>query len=410
MEQLDPRLARQDRRLRRSGVASPAESPSRLGAYLRKLREGYGYTLRKVEEQATACGEAIDNSQLSRFEKGKAVPSFEKLCALAQVFNVPVQNFADVLDLEEYRRLEPGTEHYADLLQQGSEWIARGEPGRAYACFERAVSVAETVEDSEKRAEMVVEARWRLACSLKSLGKLFMAEQELRGILRQRHLLVPRSRLRALLQLGYLHREMGDLYLASVLSRECLDLAEQLDDQPTRAGVLNTLANILYDEGSVESAAQRYREALAVIERLEGHGEMQATVMTNLGGCLVSLGHFEEGVALLRSACARARQWGYRRVAALALTRLAEAWIQRDDRRQACQFLAESDALASRPEGTFHDILFLNAFHKWRMVRGQGNRSGEKIAFGRLRHLRSLLQRRFPEVDEFDRHVERIRR
>ncbi len=72
--------------------------------------------------------------------------------------------------------------------------------------------------------------------------------------------------------------------------------------------------------------------------------------------------------------------------------------------------LAESDALASRPEGCFHDILFLNAYHRWQIVRGERNGTGEKIAFGRLRHLRSLLQRRFPEVDQFDRHVESTRR
>ena len=80
---------------------------TRLGGYLRRLREGYGYTLRKVEQQAMALGEAIDNSQLSRFEKGKAVPSFDKLRALARVFNVPVQNFSDVLDLEEYQPFKP---------------------------------------------------------------------------------------------------------------------------------------------------------------------------------------------------------------------------------------------------------------------------------------------------------------
>ena len=93
-----------------------AESSTRLGAYLRRLREGYGYTLRKVEERALAMGEAIDNSQLSRFEKGKAVPSFDKLRALGRVFNVPVQNFSDVLDLEEYRHLKPGSTDGRHLL------------------------------------------------------------------------------------------------------------------------------------------------------------------------------------------------------------------------------------------------------------------------------------------------------
>ena len=100
---------------------------TRLGIYLRKLRQGYGYTLRKVEEHAVSLGEAIDNSQLSRFEKGKAIPSFEKLRALARVFNVPVQNFSDVLDLEEYQQLKPETDNYAALLKVGSELLTKGE-------------------------------------------------------------------------------------------------------------------------------------------------------------------------------------------------------------------------------------------------------------------------------------------
>jgi len=401
MEQAETRVERRDR---------PLSSTSRLGAYLKKLREGYGYTLRKVEEQAIAYGEAIDNSQLSRFEKGKAVPSFEKLRALARVFNVPVQNFADVLDLEEYVRLEPQSDNYAELLKQGAEWIARSEPGRAFAAFERALGLAEELDDQSKRSEMVAEARWRMACALKRLGKLYMTEQELRAILKERHRLPPRSRLRALLQLGYLYRELGDLYLAAVIARECLELAEKLDDGPTRAGVLNTLGNVLHDEGQVAEAAPHYRESLAALDQIPGHEEMRVTVMTNLGGCLVALGEFDEGVRLLRSAHTRARQLSIRRIAALSLTRLAEAWLGHGDSRQARDLLSESDTTASRPEGSFHDILFLNAFHRWRMVKAEQNGTGEKIAFGRLRHLRSLLQRRFPEVDEFDRHVERTRR
>jgi hypothetical protein len=124
----------------------------------------------------------------------------------------------------------------------------------------------------------------------------------------------------------------------------------------------------------------------------------------------VGAGHFEEGVNLLQAVYARAKKDGLRRVAALAQTRLAEAWDQRGDSEQARKHLAGSDALASDPEGSFHDILFLNAYHRWQMVRREGNSTGERIAFGRLRHIRSLLQRRFREVDEFDRHVERIRR
>jgi transcriptional regulator with XRE-family HTH domain len=383
---------------------------TRLGSYLRKLRQGYGYTLRKVEEHAVSLGEAIDNSQLSRFEKGKAVPSFDKLRALARVFNVPVQSFSDVLDLEEFQQLKPDSVDHAALLKDGAELMARGEAGRAYVTYERALEIAEGPGPRARCHEMVAEARWRMACALKALGKLYMAEYELREILKGREHLGPKTRLRSLLQLGYLYRELGDLYLASVLVRECLALAREQGDLSTQAGVLNSLGNILHDGGRAAEAAESYREALSILDKLDGYLEMKTMVMTNLGGCLVATGHFEQGLAMLRAARSRAQRDGFRRVAALAVTRMAEAWRQRGDNAQARELLGESDALASRVEGSFHDILFLNAYHRWHIVREEDNTTGEKIAFGRLRHLRSLLQRRFPEVDQFDRHVERTRR
>src|SRR6185369_8458782 len=79
----------------------------RLGNYLRRLRTGYGYSLRRVEERARAEGGEIDNSQLSRYEKGICYPSFDKLRVLASVFNVSVQAFSDVVDLEGYEALKP---------------------------------------------------------------------------------------------------------------------------------------------------------------------------------------------------------------------------------------------------------------------------------------------------------------
>lgn len=381
----------------------------RLGAYLRRLREGYGYTLRKVEEQSLVLGEPIDNSQLSRFEKGKAVPSFEKLRALARIFNVSVQNFSDILDLEQYEAFKPTSRDYDDLIRNGATLFSRGEHGRAFVTFERAVEVAETSSE-EGSDEKAVEARWRMAAALKALGKLSMTEQELREILKHRLRLVPRTRMRSLLQLSYVYRELGDLYLASVLARECLEIAAMLGEAETQAGVLNTLGNIHEAEGEFETAGEFYRQALEILDRLGSREELRATVLTNLGGCLVSLGEFEQGVGRIREAHATAVERGFRRVAALSLTRLAEAHLSQTDYTHAREHLAESDALASRSEEAYHDILFLNAYRRWEMARRESNDTREKIAFGRLRHLRSLLERRFPEVEDFDRYIESVRR
>ena len=394
-----------------AGAEGAAEGRStRLGDYLKSLREGYGYTLRKVEERAMSMGEAIDNSQLSRFEKGKAIPSFEKLRALARVFNVPVQNFSDVLDLEEFQHLKPETSDHEALMRAGAEWMARGEHGRAFVTYERALEVAQECPDSQRSAELEADARSRMAVALKALGKLYMTERELREILKRRNGLTRATRRRTLLQLSYLHRELGDLYLASVLAKESLDLARREGDRLAEAGVLNTLGNIAHDEDRPEIAREHYSEALAILRESGGHGEMQATVLTNLGGCLVTLSSFEEGIDLLREAHTQARSAGYRRVAALSLSRLAEAFKQTGDYDESRETLNQSDALASRADDCYHDILFLNAFHRWVMAREEGHDTREKIAFGRLRHLRSLLQRRFAEVEEFDRHVEKTRR
>jgi hypothetical protein len=89
---------------------------------------------------------------------------------------------------------------------------------------------------------------------------------------------------------------------------------------------------------------------------------------------------------------------------------MAEAYQQNGDFERARQGFSQSDTLAGRPEESYHDILFLNTYRCWEMARNEANATREKIAFGRLRHLRSLVERRFLEVDEFDLYIERTRR
>ena len=121
-------------------------------------------------------------------------------------------------------------------------------------------------------------------------------------------------------------------------------------------------------------------------------------------------GRFADGMAKLQAVHAAAREHGFRRIAALSATRMGEAHQQIGDAVKAVREFAASDALASDPAEPYHDILFLNSFHRWVVAREDGHGTREKIAFGRLRHLRSLLERKFPEVDEFDRWVAKHRR
>src|SRR5712691_5271598 len=111
----------------------------KLGSYLKRLRTGYGYSLRKVEEKARQRGGDIDNSQLSRYEKGVCYPSFDKLRILAHIFNVSIQSFSDVVDLEKFEDLKPAEGEPNQLLEQGHEEYRLGNYGQAYAIYERVI-------------------------------------------------------------------------------------------------------------------------------------------------------------------------------------------------------------------------------------------------------------------------------
>ncbi len=155
------------------------------------------------------------------------------------------------------------------------------------------------------------------------------------------------------------------------------------------------------------AAIERYREAGALYDTC-GERHEAVRVRINVGDCYVALGKTKEGVRLLRSALAEARTSGLKRLEAQAWSNLGEAHFRAGEADQAQSCLRQSDALASSPE-KYPDILFFNAYYAWKMASNQGNPTREKIAFGRLKALRSSLERRFVEVEAFDAFVERRR-
>jgi tetratricopeptide (TPR) repeat protein len=374
----------------------------RLGRYIRQLRLGYGYTLRRVEEQSEELGSPIDNSQLSRFEKGKAAPSFDKLRVLARVFNVPVQTFSDVLDLQQYDALKPADREPEALFQNGLAAYKRGDYGQSYVIFERLAEVSKR-GSGPVHSENNARAHYHMAVALKKLGRLAMAENEFRRLLRRDEGSYPLTlRVRALLQLSFVYRELGDLYLASVIARECHVRALDGADEQTVAAARNTAGIIEEEQEHFEEAVTHFRGALEVLRDDPERDLMRSTVQANLGGALVASGRFRAGVALLKQALEHCRQAGYRRPTALSLTKLGTAYLRRKRFGIAHEYLRQSDLVAEKGRESFYDLLFINAFLNWQMARDAGRTTQERIHFGRLKYLRSLLESRFPEVDAFD--------
>ncbi len=199
---------------------------TRLGNYLRRLRIGYGLSLRRVEDKAKTGGGEIDNSQLSRYERGKCYPSFDKLCLLANIFNVPIQNFSDVLDLERVDPFEPApSAAYEDLKAEANREWDQGNYARAYAIYETALARLEDGVEGQVDAEILARARFNLARTLLRMGKISLAETELRLILRRHKDISPTTEGAVLGCLADAHEDKGDWYLALLESEKALAIA-----------------------------------------------------------------------------------------------------------------------------------------------------------------------------------------
>ncbi len=381
---------------------------SRLGSYLRKLRNGYGYSLRGVEQRARASGGEIDNSQLSRYEKGICYPSFDKLRTLASVFNVSIQSFSDIVDLEAFEELKPADGSPTELIEMGNQAMWAGDTAQGFACYERAIEILDDGPGSKEDRLLVAEARIHQAAALRRLGKLSLAEQELRRALRNSEALDPAVRTRALLALSNIHADEGDKILAEIESERAHTMAVEagLDEMAVMA--LHTLAHVLAQQNRYLEAIERSREAAELYRRM-GSAFEEIRVRINIGTYYVSMGKPKEGVRLLRECLVEARAKDHRRLQAMALTNLGEAYHRIGDRLTARNCFIESNALASMHDEHYDDLLFFNAYFEWRMALEDDNQTRARIAFGRLKALRPSLERRFAEVEAFDEFVERGR-
>ncbi len=367
--------------------------------------------MRRVGERARAEGGEIDNSQLSRYEKGICYPSFEKLRVLASVFNVSIQSFSDMVDLDSIEPVDRSETDAGALIERGNDALRAGDNGLSFSCYERALELlGEQPASEEVQAEM---ARTRIhqAAALTRLGRLSLAEQELRKALSDEDALTPTQTVQALLALSNVQADVGDRMLAQMSARQALETAQENENNDN--GFDRLAAMSLHCLGRIQADRLRWTEAirsfLDAAKAYEGCNETyeMLRVRINVGSCYIAVGKYRQGGRLLQAALRQARSGEYRRLEAQCWSGLGEAFYRQGEHERAQRCLRESTALASFNEEEQPDLMFHNVFYQWRIAREGDNPSREKLAFGRLKALRSKLERTFPEVREFDGFVKR---
>lgn len=378
----------------------------RLGNYLRRLRTGYGFSLRRVEDKARGEGGEIDNSQLSRYERGICYPSFDKLCLLANIFNVSIQNFSDLLELERVEVFEPeASATYETLRVEGHREWEQGNFARAYAVYERALARLESGVEGEVAPDHLARARFNLARTLLRMGKVSLAETELRIILRKHRDISPETTALVLLCLADAHDDKGDRYLAVLEAEKCLEIARVAGHAEYEGYALHRIARTQFEQGEYDRALESFREARARLEPTASRHDL-TLIRTNIGFCHAMVGKSDRGLRELSEALQVAQREGFRRCAAYTLMYMGQVHLMRHEERKAREFFEQSEMMAHGGEERYVDILFQTAFHLWALARTGGNQVQEKVYFGRLKFLRPQLDRRFPEVEKFDQFIE----
>ncbi len=379
---------------------------ARLGNYLRRLRVGYGLSLRRVEDKARSEGGEIDNSQLSRYERGKCYPSFDKLCLLANIFNVPIQNFSEVLDLDRVEEFLPHQEAtYEDLKFEANREWEQGNFARAYAIYETALARLEDRPEGEVDQETLARARFNLVRTLLRMGKISLAETELRLILRRHKEISPITTTAVLGCLADAHDEKGDRYLALLEAEKGLAIARAIGNTEYVGYGLHRIGRLNFAQGDYELAMQNFREARALLEGIASRHDL-TLIRTTVGFCHAMVGKVDRGLRELKEALQVSLKEGYRRCSAYALLYLGQVHLMKADPKKARDYLEEAELMAHGGEERYVDILFQTAYYLWDMARASQNQVQEKVYFGRLKFLRSQLDRHFVEVEKFDRFIE----
>lgn len=390
--------------------SSSMKGSRRLGEYLRSLRTGYGYSLRKVEERARVHGGEIDNSQLSRYEKGICYPSFDKLRTLSRIFNVSIQTFSDVVDIEEIEKNQPLGEDPRELIGGGHTSLHLGDYAAAYAHYQKARLIVEDAigedEPQGEQATLLAKARLAAAIALFRMGKVSLCEYEIRQLLRFEQQLEDELVVRALLQLSNAHVALGDFFLAEMEAKRSLDIALDSDEEVLQAYAHHALGHIYHDQGELDRALEHHHEALERYRTVDDRHEA-LKVKLNLGSLYATRGQFKQGCRMLLDAREEAKELGQRWTVASAGTILGEIHFKRGDFDTARRYMRESNAIASNGEVQYTDILFLNAFYLWKIALAEGNTAESKIALGRLKYLRPSIEQNLAEVREFDRYMEK---
>jgi tetratricopeptide (TPR) repeat protein len=182
--------------------------------------------------------------------------------------------------------------------------------------------------------------------------------------------------LRTLNLMGAIGFERGDLETASDRFEQALEVARSLGDRLMTARALNNTASVMHLRGDAETALSRYREALLVYQS-SGDRRGAAETYHNLGLVYREAGEVEEAERMAEHAVRHATLARTPGLLSLALTGRAEIALARGDAALAQEALDRAEVLAAQAEDAPGQAEILRVRALVALNRGQLNQAVE---------------------------------
>ncbi len=367
-----------------------------LGEFLRRRREGLGYSINGVSRRLDEMGVGLSASQVRRIEAG-AVPRADHLAALCHLYGVPAGYVHDLLLAcgEASVRFHAEERSPAELLEEGMELAREGREDRARARFLAALA---KITEEERPAEEAWAAHLRLAwldCRqgywdsliFRCLEALASREASPRDRDVARCLL-----LRAFSRERWLEFAAGFVRAVEKVARD----AER--DPMLRAQAWAALARYHRVRGALDAAVDSARRAGRLYGRAGAKVE-RFQVAFEVADALLGAGRIADAVRELRGLERGTRAAGLKGPRLGVLWRLGRALVAAGRPEAAIPFLEEADSLAadlSREESRFRARAWLH-----RALAAVGS-TGDLPSLGRwLRRRARRYHPDLPEAEEF---------
>jgi tetratricopeptide (TPR) repeat protein len=377
-----------------------------LAAHLRAVRDESGLSLRQVQAASHELPEPVAFDYLSRVESGQAVPSPQKLLSLARIYQVPVQQFLDLLDLDGLKLPEGADDDPESCRVRGIAAAGSGKMREAYSIFHAGITRLQNLPDlTPEQDTLLGHLHHNLGIVLRRLGKYRAAQDHFERALESTHR--PGDHVaRTLTCLADVAYQQGRPQLAEGIAFASLRAARRAKDRYVLGCALVVLASIRAELGNRPSAVSLLRRAVALLNEPRGASD-RVIAQGSLAQHLALLGHTEEADEMFRESIVQAERLGNPRMVSRVLFDLARSLFERGERTESARLFGRSAAIAAE-----HDLppeRFHSEFYLWRLAleRKEAREAAERLRT--LKLLRLGLDHQSEESIEFMRFLKQAR-